>query len=120
MPLAASGETRALAGLLDTVYVSLHTGDPGTTGASEVAGGSYARKAVVFTNTGSNPTVAANSAAVQFAQATADWGLITHFGIWDALAAGNYLGGEAVDVAKEVLSSDIARWDIGQLKVSAN
>lgn len=29
------------------VYISLHTSDPGTTGASECTGGSYARQALV-------------------------------------------------------------------------
>ncbi len=31
-----------------TPYVSLHTGDPGTNGASEVSGGSYARQSASF------------------------------------------------------------------------
>jgi hypothetical protein len=33
---------------LKALYFSVHTGPPSTTGANEVAGGSYARKAVVW------------------------------------------------------------------------
>ena len=31
-----------------TYYLSLHTADPGTTGANEVIGGSYVRQAIIF------------------------------------------------------------------------
>ena len=31
-----------------TYYLSLHSADPGTTGASEFSGGTYARQAIVF------------------------------------------------------------------------
>lgn len=120
MGLAAAGEARALTALLNAVYVSLHTSDPGTTGAGEVAGGAYARHAATFTQAGANPTVASNNAAVQFVQATADWGTVTHFGIWDSAAAGTFLGGSAVDVAKAVLDGDVARFEAGTLKVTTD
>lgn len=120
MPLAAEGEARVLTGLLDTVFVSLHTGDPGTTGASEVTGGSYARESAAFTQTGDNPTTASNNGVIQFTQATALWGDVSHFGIWDAVSGGNFLAGAAVDVTKEVDVGDIARWEIGTLDVTAD
>lgn len=120
MPLAAAGEIRVLNGLLDTVFVSLHTSDPGTTGAGEIVGGAYARTASTFVNTGSNPTIASNDAIVQFPQATAGWGTITHFGLWSAAVAGSYLGGDAVTESKDIALGDIARWDIGKLQVSAD
>ena len=31
-----------------TYYLSAHSADPGTTGASELSGGGYARQAIVF------------------------------------------------------------------------
>lgn len=120
MALAAAGEARVLTGLLDTVFLSLHTADPSTTGANEVSGGSYARLATAFTQTGSNPTTAANSAVEQFTQATASWGTITHFGLWTAASGGSFLGGGAVSVAKAIAIGDIARWEIGALEVTAN
>ena len=65
------------------IYVSLHTADPTESGSgTEVSGGSYARTAVTMgAPTNGSGT---NSADVQFPQATADWGTVTHIGIWDA------------------------------------
>ena len=120
MPIAAAGEARALTGLLDTVYISLHTADPGDTGTDEVSGGSYARESASFTQSGSNPTTASNSGVIQFTQATALWGTITHFGIWSAASSGDFLGSGAVDVSREIDTGDIARWEIGTLDVTAD
>ena len=120
MPLASAGETIILNALLSGVYISLHIGNPGNSGANEVSGGSYARKAATFTKSGSNPTVAANDAVVQFNQATADWGNVTHFGIWSAASGGSLLGYNPVTTAKIIAIGDVARWDIGTLTVSAD
>lgn len=42
MPLSNT-QKHAMLDTLDGKYISLHTADPGTTGAGEVVGGSYAR-----------------------------------------------------------------------------
>jgi hypothetical protein len=120
MPLSANGETTVLAALLAGRFISLHTGDPGNTGASEVAGGSYARQSATFTNAGSNPTVASNNALIQYPTATAAWGTITHFGIWSAASGGTFYGGAAVTTPKVIDIDDIARWDATKLTVSAD
>jgi len=54
---------------------------------TEVSGGSYARVAVTF-GAPSNG-VFANSGAVTFLPATANWGTITHTAIFDAISGGN-------------------------------
>lgn len=41
--------------------------------------------------TGSAPSLAANGAAISFATATANWGTVVAFGLYDALSAGNLL-----------------------------
>ena len=78
-------------------YISLHTADPGESGTqttSEVAYTGYARVAVArtaggFTRTGST---VANTALVQFPQATGGTATATHFGIGtDSTGAGNLL-----------------------------
>lgn len=83
-------------------HVSLHTADPGTTGASEVSGGSYAR-VQVNANGGASPSWNAaasssmdNNGAVTFPE---DGGgaSVTHFGLWDAASAGNFIRGGALD-----------------------
>jgi hypothetical protein len=73
-----------------TLYASLHNGNPGITGANEVAGGSYARQAVTL-GTPSSSAVS-NSAALNFTgmPAVTTPGL-THVGLWDASSAGNFL-----------------------------
>lgn len=83
-------------------YVSLHTGDPGTTGASEVTGGSYAR-VQVNANGGASPAwnsaagaAMDNSGAITFPEGGAD-ASVTHFGIWDAASNGNFIRGGALD-----------------------
>lgn len=120
MPLAAAGETRVLDALLDGVYVSLHTDNPGTTGANEVSESSYVRQPASFANTGSNPTTAANTGIVQFPQAEENWGEITHFGLWSAETDGDFLGWAAVLTPKEITIGDVARWEIGSLEVVAD
>lgn len=117
MPLAAKGEEIVLTALLNSRHISLHTGDP--TGGNEVAVGSYARVAAgTWSQSGSDPTVATNDAAVTFPTATADWGAITHFGIYDAASAGNLLAYNTVSISKSILNGDIARFLAGTLGVS--
>jgi hypothetical protein len=99
-------------------YVSLHTALP--TAPNEVAGGAYARQPVDFTMAGSEPTVLSNDAIIEFPIATADWGNITHFAIWDAAVGGNMLIRKAVTVPKTILIGDVARFLVGELDVSIN
>lgn len=83
-----------------SVFISLHTANPGETGASsEVAVGAYARKEVVNDGTGWDAAAAVsglgtkkNAAIIQFVDPVgANWGTLTHFSIWDAATAGNCL-----------------------------
>jgi hypothetical protein len=118
--LSSSGETAVLSPLTTTAYVSLHTADPGDSGANEISGGAYARQgAVTFANAGNNPTVASNSAIITFPVATADWGTITHFGVWSASTAGTFRGSGAVATPKTVSNGDTARFAAGALTITA-
>lgn len=71
----------------NAAYASLHTADPGTTGTSEVSGGSpaYARKALVWTS-GSTGTV---TATVTFDVPTST--TVTFCGLWTASTGGTFL-----------------------------
>lgn len=66
-------------------YVSLHSADPGETGANEVVGGSYVRQQADFTTT-ANP--ATNAATISFTGMPA--GDVVGWGINDASTAGNF------------------------------
>jgi hypothetical protein len=119
--LSSSGEAAVLTPLTTTAYVSLHTADPGNTGASEVSGGAYARQGpVAFTNAGNNPTVASNSAILTYPAATASWGTIGYFGVWTALSGGTFQGSGALTTPKAVNSGDTARFAANALTITAN
>lgn len=88
-----------------TVRISLHTADPGITGASEVAGGSYARKPPTFSAAAAGSK--ASSADIDFTVMPAC--TVTHVGIWDALSGGNFLQGGALAASKVVNAGDTFR-----------
>lgn len=95
------------------VYASLHTADPGETGASEHgATAGYTRKIIGFG--AGNP--ASNAAIVEYAQASTNYSAaITHFGVWDALSGGNFLGGSILTNSRTISTGDIPRWAAGAL-----
>jgi len=71
-------------------YVGLLTATPSDSAAgTEVSGGSYARMVCAFTITGTGIAQAANTSAITFPTATADWGVVGWVGIYDALSGGN-------------------------------
>lgn len=99
------------------VYLALFTVAPTDAGGgTEVSGGSYARKSVTF----GVPTdgTSTNSADVGFAQATADWGEIKAFGLFDDGTSGNLLFYGNFTVAKTVLSGDYFTVPSGQLSIT--
>jgi len=104
-------------------YISLHSATPGLTGASELSGNAYARVAVSpvvgsWSAPATNVAVReiSNSAVVTFPTVTtADWATATHFGVWDAASAGNFLRGEALTVPKTAQVGDTISFAIGAL-----
>jgi hypothetical protein len=106
------------------IAISLHTADPGETGTNEVSGGAYAR--VTRNPLDANWTAASatdgltdNAAALTFpAPVGANWGVITHFGVWDAAVAGNYLCRGPITPNKTVNDGDAApSFAIGALDI---
>jgi hypothetical protein len=99
------------------VYVSLHTADPTDAGTgAEVSGGSYAREEATFAAPSNGVSV--TSAAVEFAQATGDWGTVTHIGIWDSATSGNLLYHTPLDSSKTIQTGDIFKISSGNLSVT--
>ena len=90
MPIAAAQgkENAALGYTGNAAFMSLHTADPGATGASEVTGGApaYARVAITWT-AGATDGVSTGTLAGPFNVPAGT--TITHVGLWDS--AGNYL-----------------------------
>jgi hypothetical protein len=105
-----------------TIYVGLYTATPSDAGGgTEVTGGSYARVQVGPSTTAWNATQGgtagassgtggqtANAADITFPAPTANWGVVTHFGIFDAVTAGNLLFWAALAASKTVNGGDAA------------
>src|SRR4030065_166963 len=99
MAQSNTGKHRGLdATILSSDYVSLHSGDPGTTGASEAVGGSYARQSCSGKWGGASGGQKVNSGAITWAGMPA--GTWTHFGVWDALSSGNFIWGGTITTPK--------------------
>lgn len=93
------------------VYIGLMTAEPDDdgTGVVEPSGGAYARISVANNLTqwpAASGGQKSNANVIQFATATAAWGIITHYGIFDAASSGNLLAFGALDSSRDVQSSD--------------
>lgn len=106
-----------------TLYFALSTADPTDAGSgiAEPSGGSYARKDV--TNNATNFPAASggaksNGTAITFATATASWGLVTHFAVFDALTSGNMLCHGQLTASKTIDSGDTAEFAVGDFDVT--
>lgn len=84
--LAVNGVTGGASG--NNKWISLHTADPGDTGASEVTGGTYAREATTWGN--ASASAATGSAVTSDVPAGTT---ITHWGLWTAASGGSFLYG---------------------------
>lgn len=100
-----------------TVYLALFTADPTDAGTgTEVTGGAYARQTITF----GAPTngVASTNADVTFPVATAAWGAVTHFGIYDASSTGNLLFHGAFATSKTIATDDQFKVIAGNITVT--
>jgi hypothetical protein len=100
-----------------TVYVGLFLTDPTDAGTgTEVTGTPYARKAMAFNAPSNGASV--NSAAVEFDQATSNWGTITHFALFDALTTGNMLYHGALTASKTIENGDVFKFASASVTVT--
>lgn len=70
--------------------ISFHTADPGTTGASEIAG--TGRPATTWSTSNTTGVKPGSQVSAPIPAATA----VTHWGIWSAASGGTFLGGFAL------------------------
>jgi len=102
-----------------TLYVALYTVAPTDTGGgTEVSGGAYARQTAAFTVSGTSPTTASNSAAVEYPTATANYGTVVAVGVFDASSGGNLLAYANLDTSKVVSTGDVFRFNTGDLDIT--
>lgn len=105
---ANAREQAALAVTALGSWVSLHTADPGTTGASEATGGSpaYARKQTTWTGGAVDGSVPGSEVTIDVPAGT-----YTHYSVWSASTAGTFVHSAA-------LSSSVTLSAQGQVKVT--
>lgn len=102
-----------------TKYLALFTavadGEAGS--VTEVTGGGYARQTVAFTTSGNTTS---NSAAVEFPTATANYGTVTHVGVYDASSSGNLMAYASLSSSKTIETGDVFRVPSGDLDITLN
>lgn len=100
-----------------TLYVALFTTDPTDAGTgTEVTGGAYARKTATF-GSATNGAIS-NNADITFNVATANWGTITHAGVYDALSGGNLLFHGTLTASKSINIDDQLKIASGSLTIT--
>jgi len=102
-------------------YVGLFTAAPSDTGGgTEVTGNGYARKATgTITVSGTSPTTATNSSAIEFDAASGgNWGTIGWAAIFDASTGGNMLAWAALTADRTINDGDVFRIPAGSLDVT--
>lgn len=101
-----------------TVYVGLSTGSFGDDNSgTELTGNNYSRQSISFGAAASG--TASNDAAVEFSAATGSWGVVSHFGLFDAAIAGNLLIHGALTASKTIETGDILKIAIGDMDITA-
>lgn len=107
--LPAASETAAIVGVLTngtSYFLSLHSADPGTTGASEISGGSYARQTIQFTN-------GTSTDAQVFTGMPSEAGNLW-IGIWSLVTGGTFKwGGTAAAVTGPVAAGATVNFAVG-------
>jgi hypothetical protein len=111
-------------------WLALFTSDPTDAGTgTEVSGGAYARQRVYDNGSGSPDwTVAAvdgvgykvdNDDDITFPTATAAWGTVTHWAIYDAVTSGNLLMHGVLAESKVIGIDDVFKVAAGNLVLRA-
>lgn len=93
-------------------WVSLHTGDPGTDGANEVAVG---RQQVTFAGPVTIDNAVLSSTEVHFASTPG--GNISHLGLWNAATGGKFLYGGTLSAMRPLLVNEGIRFYAGSIRV---
>jgi len=102
------------------LFLSLHTGDPTESGshAFEVVGGNYARYALAGVMGAADPSgFSVNTIQITYPTASADWGMITHLGVEDALIGGNMIWPGVPTLPRTITIGQPFQIPVGQLRL---
>ncbi len=103
------------------IYIALSTADPGETGGTiaEPVGNNYARKAHNVWNAAA-ARAATNNGVITFNTASGAWGTITHYALFDAITAGNFLAYGSLATSKSVVNGNTPSIATTEISVSVN
>jgi hypothetical protein len=100
-----------------SLFLSIHTADPGNTGASEYTTYTGTRPSIAFAvASGSGTATSASSSQQDFAAMGAT--TITHVGLWSATSAGTFQGGGSLTASKTTTAGDTLRFISGAVTCS--
>lgn len=105
------------------LYAALYLTNPGASNSgTEVSGAGYARASLSPTaaSISGDLAVSSNDAVVQFPEAAGAWGTPTYFGVFDAASGGNLLFYGALPTTFAVTTGMAPRFNIGELRITAN
>jgi hypothetical protein len=112
---------------LSTVYVQLHSGEPGTAGTNNniqsTITGSANRTSVTTSTFGGVGAATGggfeitNNNPVQITTNAAGNATVTHFGIWDAVTGGNFLASGSLSSSVDVVNGDTVQFNAAALAV---
>jgi hypothetical protein len=116
-----------------SLYIALFTSTPtDSTAGTEPSGNGYARVAVTSAlsawagtqgtgtttaSSGSTGTTS-NNTSITFPTPLATWGVVTHFGIFDASTGGNMLFHGALTITKTINQDDTVAFPAGSLSLT--
>lgn len=102
------------------IFLSLHTGAPGATGANEVTDGAYARQDVTAAFGAAASKALTSTSLVSFPAAATGF-TPTHFGVWDhatLTTAIHFIGGDALAAGPAVGVGEVFQLPIGDIDFS--
>jgi hypothetical protein len=100
-------------------YVALYTAAPSDSGGgTEVSTGGYSRQAVTFAAATSPGGTTSNTGAVSFTASGANYGTVTHIGIFDNSTSGNLLWHGSLTTSKTVNDGDTLEFSIGNIDLT--
>ncbi|UPJ55400.1 hypothetical protein [Bradyrhizobium sp. 192] len=105
-----------------TLYLSLHTADPGVAGshANEISGGGYTRVSLAGVMGAADADgISVNTSVISVGPASTDWGTVAYLGIEDSavVGAGNMLCPGAPTMPRTITTGQPFQIPVGQLRL---
>jgi len=111
--------TTAAAARPTSWFAAVFTDAPSDTGGgTEVSGSGYARQAVTFGAATSPAGTTQNSGVVSFTASGGDWGVVTHFAIFDAVSGGNMLWHGPMVAPRTIQNADTLSFSAGAIALT--